>query len=336
MKFLFLSIAVLGLLLLTTTTVLGKDVRSFPPHTVIPYSLESGKHTGADKSGLVFSEEISIADARWIVLQFGEYNLGENSYVRIEYSQDGRNIKLTGAVLDLMKGWPIPFPASDVRLELHVAPDDNNVYFHIDRVLAGLEAHNKYAKSECQNGCGPGNWICEEVGESVCDYLDSYFIDDCNRHDNCYCYSAATFCEGRGYCDDSFYADMIHTCLTYYPNDDSCIVAALVAYGAVKLLGSLFYKTPEDQECNDYDHRCGPGEWCLGEVNPDVYVNGSYTGCPSYGQKCTPVTTVSEGLGIVSPGGSVTVRTGTYPENLTISKNVILKAGGGTTIIGDR
>jgi hypothetical protein len=334
MKFLFLSIAVLGLLLLTTTAVLGKDVRSFPPHTIIPYSLESGKYTGADKSGLVFSEEISIADAHWIVLQFGEYNLGENSYVRIEFSQDGKNIKLTGAVLDLMEGWPIPFPASTVRLELHVAPDDNNVYFHINQVLAGLEPLIKYIKGECHNGCGPDGYICDELAEDECALFDQYFEADCNHHDNCYCYGAATYCEGRDYCDNRFCADMEITCMTQHPGSDECLALALTACGLVKLLGPLFYIDPQDQECNDYYHLCGPGEWCLGEVNPDVYVNSTYTGCPSYGQKCTPVTTVDEGLGIVSPGGTVTVRTGTYPENLTITKSLILKASGGTTIIG--
>ncbi len=335
MKFLFLIIAVLGLLLLNTAAVSGKDVRSLPPHTVIPYVLESGIYNGVDKAGKVFSEEISIAGAHWIVLQFGEYDLGENSYIRIEFSQDGRNIKLTGAVLDLMGGWPVPFPASAVRLELHVAPDDNSVYFHIDQVLAGTEPLTKYAKSECQNGCGPDGWICDELAEDECSLLDLFFEADCNRHDNCYCYSAATYCEGRDYCDNSFCADMEITCMTQHPGSEGCLALALTACALVKSLGSLFYIDPQEQDCNDYDHRCGSGEWCLTMLNPEVYVDGSYTGCPSYGKKCTPRTTVADGISLVMPSGTVTIIGGTYSENLTITKNVILKASGGITVIGD-
>jgi subtilase family serine protease len=66
-----------------------------------------------------------------------------------------------------------------------------------------------------------------------------------------------------------------------------------------------------------------------------IFVDFNFTGSPQNGKYTNPYQTIAGGVGAVSSGGTIMIKTaGSTPETLTISKPMSIKAIGGTAIIG--
>lgn len=67
-----------------------------------------------------------------------------------------------------------------------------------------------------------------------------------------------------------------------------------------------------------------------------VVVDGSYTGSVETGSPGNPFDTVNEGVKAVYPGGTVTIRNGSYREDVIVIRPMILRAEGtGSSVIGN-
>lgn len=64
-----------------------------------------------------------------------------------------------------------------------------------------------------------------------------------------------------------------------------------------------------------------------------VWVDGSYTG-EEIGGPTNPFDTVGEGVKAVEPHGTVTIRAGSYAEQITVIRSMFLRSEGGSAVIG--
>lgn len=119
----------------------------------VDYSLASGNFDGSDDIHtsplLVFSDAISIPDAAWIRIYFGEWDLGSNSYLKITSVKDGGDQKLNSLSLRQWKGASAFFNGRAVTIELYVAPTDRDVYFNVNKVVAGKNEPPELGRSIC-------------------------------------------------------------------------------------------------------------------------------------------------------------------------------------------
>ncbi len=71
----------------------------------------------------------------------------------------------------------------------------------------------------------------------------------------------------------------------------------------------------------------------IGHIPRAVFVDRSYVG-PESGTRSQPYNTIAEGHSAGLPGNDLVIRTGTYPEAVTLTRSVLLIADGGTVVIG--
>jgi V8-like Glu-specific endopeptidase len=108
-----------------------------PAYRTVAYSLDSGRYNGA---GLVeriaFERIIEIDQAAWLRVHFSAYQLGEHSYVTLKGLKDQGVQRFDARSLPLWHDTSAYFNGGAVRVTLHVAPDDRDVFVQIDQVLA--------------------------------------------------------------------------------------------------------------------------------------------------------------------------------------------------------
>lgn len=130
-------IIVTGGLLLWSMVIASAQPATLPFHTV-SYSLNSGIHDGHGESErAVWREVIQLADAPWLRLQFGEANLGSQSYVQVTSLYDGSSQRLNGVGLTQWYSTSAFFNGDEVEVQLIVSPADFGVYIGIVEVFIG-------------------------------------------------------------------------------------------------------------------------------------------------------------------------------------------------------
>ncbi len=109
------------------------------PHHQEPYSVDSGVYNGGvgipDRPD--FRAVVRVPGATWIRLHFGDYNLGERSYLTITSLKDGRSQHLNARSIGHWGGSSAFFNGDAVEIRLHVAPEEQNVFFRVVRVTVG-------------------------------------------------------------------------------------------------------------------------------------------------------------------------------------------------------
>ena len=109
------------------------------PAVSVSYDLHSGFYSGDGQDfRLVYSEEIKVDRAPWMRLQFGSFNLGRNSFLSITSLEDGGTQKLTTENLKQWNNVSAFFNGDAVRISIHVAPSDENVFFEVIGVMSGV------------------------------------------------------------------------------------------------------------------------------------------------------------------------------------------------------
>jgi V8-like Glu-specific endopeptidase len=111
------------------------------PFRFEPLDLASGIHAGptaADQQAtLAWREEVRFVGASWLQLHFGDYNLGEKSYLNLTSLQDGQTQRLDQNTLPEWNHSSGLFNGEAVEIQLHVAPRDRGVYVRLKQAVVG-------------------------------------------------------------------------------------------------------------------------------------------------------------------------------------------------------
>jgi V8-like Glu-specific endopeptidase len=102
------------------------------------YPLDSGMHAGVgDETAVAYEHTVRIAGAQWLRLHFGDYYLGQRSFITITSLQDGSRQRLDATSIREWGDSSGFFNGDAVVVRLHVAPGDAGVFFRLEEVSAG-------------------------------------------------------------------------------------------------------------------------------------------------------------------------------------------------------
>ncbi len=111
----------------------------------------------------------------------------------------------------------------------------------------------------------------------------------------------------------------------WWGTTDSLVIAAMIGEG------SADYDPWISAYVNDPSKAGQPGFWPLPLCSTDCYVDSASGNDANDGSLAYPFKTITKGITTVSVGGSVHVAAGTYPENVTVNKYLLLTGAGSTT-----
>jgi len=108
------------------------------PHHRQPYLLDSGVQKGLEaETASLFRETVQAAGVPWLRLHFVDYDLGEQSFVRITSLGDGAVQILDADSLGHWYGSSAFFNGDAVEVELYVAPVETDVFIKIQEITVG-------------------------------------------------------------------------------------------------------------------------------------------------------------------------------------------------------
>lgn len=151
------------LLLLLSGLVFAQPARI--PYHKSPYRLESGTHRGggglaaADKQA--FSQTVRIANAAWLQLRFGDYQLGERSSVIITSLKDGHSQRLDSSSMRLWQSSSAFFNGDAVSISLYVAAGEREIFVSLTELTVG-----DFVSGSAQSSQSPQT-ICGATDERV-------------------------------------------------------------------------------------------------------------------------------------------------------------------------
>ncbi len=105
-------------------------------YVTVPYPMHSGRHNGSgDATTMVFQSVIELPGASWVQVQFGDYQLGRDSYVMLTSLANGDVHWHDAVSLPQWHNASGIFRGGRVQLELFVAPGDQDVFVEVARVI---------------------------------------------------------------------------------------------------------------------------------------------------------------------------------------------------------
>jgi hypothetical protein len=111
------------------------------PSEPTPYPVQSGVYDNSESQFIsAHVGTVMLADAPWLRVHVGEFDLGKNSYVLFTSMEDGYRLRHSAATLSQWRGWSAFFNGDAVDVELYIAPGDQGVFVDIDDVLVGVRA----------------------------------------------------------------------------------------------------------------------------------------------------------------------------------------------------
>jgi len=126
------------------------DTAPFAYHTKT-LTVQSAKFDGtAGRQAVLFQEVISIKDAAWLQLHFGDCELGNNSFILIKAKKDGAIQRFDAKSLKLWNNTSAYFNGNEVTVELHVAGTDRGVSIECKEVVVG-----EHSSASSRTICGP-------------------------------------------------------------------------------------------------------------------------------------------------------------------------------------
>lgn len=168
----FLSALLLLLLLVFTGNATAQAPIPLPQFDQ-PVSISSGNHSAGENSGIAFSKVVSVPGAAWLQLEFGDYNLGDSSYIKITSLLDGAEQELDSNAMATWQGNTALFNGDAVRVDLVAAGSDSNVSMSISNVNVGevpqVELTTQTICGNADNRVGSTqNGIGRLLGTGVC------------------------------------------------------------------------------------------------------------------------------------------------------------------------
>jgi len=121
-----------------------------PPQHLMPYSLDTGLHSGTGTEiREVTTELIEVPGAPWLRLHFGDYYLGKDSYILLTSRKDGAQQRLDQEKLPRWNNSSAYFNGDAVSMTLFVAPGDENVFVTIRALTVGERPEGSTIESIC-------------------------------------------------------------------------------------------------------------------------------------------------------------------------------------------
>lgn len=154
------ALSLLGLILLVPLSQRALAQPAEMPFHQELRTLNSGLHALADTPGavpaLVLHESVQVEEAEWLRLRFGDWHLGQNSYLVLTAHEDGAQQRFDAQSLARWQGASAFFNGAAIDIKLYVAPGDQDVFFELREVMVG----------ETVEAAGP-------PPESICDPVDN-------------------------------------------------------------------------------------------------------------------------------------------------------------------
>ena len=150
------SVCRLGLLLLLGMPLVAVAQPAPVPYHMQAYTFHSGLHN-ADPGGaplVAFSDVVRVAEAPWLRLHFGDWDLGKASYLVITSREDGAQQRLDAVRLAQWQSASAFFNGDEVEIELYVAPGDQGVFFELREVMVGEKVSEADLHGETESICG--------------------------------------------------------------------------------------------------------------------------------------------------------------------------------------
>lgn len=105
-----------------------------------PFTLDTGMQSGRSTDlapRMAYSTIVRSPGAPWIRLSFSDASLGRGSYLLLTSLQDGAHQRLNARTLAQWQNSSAYFNGDAVKVELHVAPKDANVFIRMKEMVAG-------------------------------------------------------------------------------------------------------------------------------------------------------------------------------------------------------
>ncbi|MBA7679562.1 hypothetical protein ES703_87860 [subsurface metagenome] len=108
------------------------------PHHLEPYRLDSGVQKGLEaETASLFRETVQVPGVPWLRLHFDDYDLGEQSFIRITSLADGAQQILDADSLTQWYNRSAFFNGDAVEVELYVAPGETDVFIKMQEITVG-------------------------------------------------------------------------------------------------------------------------------------------------------------------------------------------------------
>lgn len=104
----------------------------------VPYELSMGSDSTKLSAEGSVSELIQVDGAPWLRLDFGDVNLGNNSYIEITSIEDAATQVLTTNTIKQWQNESAYFNGDAVTINVVIAPEDRNILVDISGVVAGI------------------------------------------------------------------------------------------------------------------------------------------------------------------------------------------------------
>jgi V8-like Glu-specific endopeptidase len=125
------------------------------PFNLVPHPYSSKLHDGVQQLVIAEGTDVKIGGASWLQLRFGDYHLGEHSFIAVTSTSDGGRQILSAQSLPEWHNASAYFNGDTVRVDLHVAPGDKGVFYKIASVVAGKAAASQASTTLApQDLCG--------------------------------------------------------------------------------------------------------------------------------------------------------------------------------------
>jgi V8-like Glu-specific endopeptidase len=113
---------------------------AFIPYERMTYKVASGNQQAFGKEEiLAFQKVITVPQAKWLRVMFGECSLGSRSYITITSLEDGGVQRLEADSLEQWRNRSAFFNGEAVRIELHVAPAEADISIRVEEIVYGRE-----------------------------------------------------------------------------------------------------------------------------------------------------------------------------------------------------
>lgn len=178
-RFIFKKVAVSFGLSIILFSIAPSQTELIPDQKPTPYHIQeyirtSGIYNGNKIYGTqpvsVYQDFIQISDAPWSRLYFGKCDLGRRSFIKITSLEDGERQHLNSTTLKQWYNTSALFNGDALKVELYVAPEDQGIFFEIEKIMVGnrptregLTSISKVTSDPCTGRCG----ICGGIDDRV-------------------------------------------------------------------------------------------------------------------------------------------------------------------------
>lgn len=125
------------------------------------YNFHTGVHQGTgNTTRCAVSRTVSSPGAPWLRLHFGECSLGRHSFLTITSLQDGQRQHFNNRTIEQWFHATAFFTGDAVQLELHVGPDDKDIFVNLVKMTVGEPADSSSKTKDAIDSAEASRSLC--------------------------------------------------------------------------------------------------------------------------------------------------------------------------------